>query len=78
MPKAFWRKKMFAYELPLDPPCDKWEEYEKPMLIKNLIKEICGNIVKKGEDSRYADIYDNLYVYIEDNLEKFLHEDFYE
>lgn len=65
---------MFAYEPPLNPPCDEWEEYEKPAFILETIKEICTNIAKKGEKTSFQSIFDLLYEHIDDNIEKFLPE----
>jgi hypothetical protein len=61
---------MFAYEPPLDPPCDEWTEYKLPELCKDRIEEICKNILKKGEDTYYARIYDALYELVEQDIEQ--------
>ncbi len=63
---------MFKYE----PPCDDWEDRDKPMLINFKIQDICANIAKKGEKSSYPEIFDHLYEYIQDNIEKFLHQEY--
>lgn len=65
---------MFAYEPPLDPPCNYWEEYEKPAFIEGKIIEICENIAKKGTKTSFTDVFDFLYEHIEENIEKFLPE----
>ena len=62
---------MFALEPSLEPFCDKWKEYEKPALIKKYIEEICEEIFKKGEKSRFQDIYNHIYEMIEDNFEEY-------
>lgn len=69
---------MFAYEPPLNPPCDAWEEYEKPAFIMDTIKDICENIFRRGEKSDFSDVFDLLYEHIEDNIEKFLPEPDYD
>lgn len=69
---------MFAYELPLDPPCNFWEEYEKPTFIKNMIQEICDNILKKGEKTQFIQIFDLIYEHLDENIEKFLPEGTYD
>lgn len=63
---------MFAYEPPLDPPCSYWEEYGKPKFIEETVKDICKDITK------FPAIFDVLYEYIEDNIEKFLPERSYD
>jgi hypothetical protein len=65
---------MFAYEPPLEPPCNYWEEYEKPAFILDKINEICADIVKFGEKTRYQNFLDVLYEQVEENIEKFLPE----
>jgi len=61
---------MFAYEPPLDPPCDEWEEYILPERCKDRIKEICESILAKGENTYYARIYDALYELVQDDIEQ--------
>ena len=58
---------MFAYSRP-----DEWEDYYKPKFIESTIQDICKNIYEKGELSSFNEVFDLLYEYIEDNLEKFL------
>lgn len=65
---------MFAYEPRLNPFCDIWEDDKKPKLIMEKIQEICENISEKGENSYFSDIFDLLYIHIEDNIHKFLPE----
>lgn len=69
---------MFAYEPPLNPPVDYWEEYKKPEFILSKIHEICQDIVKRQEDTNYQEVFDILYLHIEEHLDKFLPEDDYE
>lgn len=66
---------MFAYELPLDPPCDEWKEYLRPQLCKRRIESICQDILRRGEKTFYRDIYDAIYELVladveAENLEK--------
>ena len=65
---------MFAYELPLDPPCNDWEDDQKPRFINFVIEEMCRNILDKGRTGSFPDAFDYLYEYIEDNIEKYLPE----
>lgn len=69
---------MFAYEPSLEPPCNVWEEYEKPAFILSKIQEICEKIVQKGEKSGFPEIIDLLYEHIEEHLEKYLPEPDYD
>ncbi len=59
---------MFSFETPRD----DWEANIKPYLIEDRIREICANISKKGDQSSFPDIFQTIYEYIEDNLEKFI------
>jgi len=66
---------MFALESPyLEPPCDDGLDRDKPAFIEFKIEEICESIAKKGKHSPFHEVFDYLYEYIEDNLEKFLPE----
>ena len=65
---------MLAYELPLDPPCDFWQEYGKDEFIQSKIQEICGDISSSGCKTLYMDLYDFLYECVEQNLDKYLPE----
>jgi len=61
---------MFAYELPLEPPCNEWEEYRLPNLCKQRIEAICHDILKRGENTRYGDVYDAIYQVVQENIEE--------
>jgi len=65
---------MFALEAPLEPRTNEWLDVRKPELIKASIEEICENIIRKGDRSRFPEIFDYIYLYVEDNIEKFLPE----
>lgn len=65
---------MFAYEPPIDPPCNYWEEYGKKLFIENKIREICAKVASKGENCEFSDIFNFLFEHIEDNIETFLPE----
>ncbi len=69
---------MFAYEPPSSPPCNAWEDHNKPVFIMNTIHNICESISRKGEKSPFTDVIDLLYEHIENNIEKFLPEQSYE
>lgn len=60
---------MFAYELPLDPPCDEWKEYILPERCKDRIEDICKDILKCGERTNFQSIYDAIYEMVEADLE---------
>lgn len=60
--------KMIRQEGAQNPPCNGWEEYEKPVIINGIAQEICDNIAKKGKRSMYTDIFDLIYEHIEDNF----------
>lgn len=60
---------MFAYEIPLNPPCNEWLEYKLPELCKNRIEEICHDILKKGERTQFSEIYDAIYERVESDIE---------
>jgi hypothetical protein len=60
---------MFAYELPLDPPCNEWREYILPERCQRRIEEVCKDILKKGEGSFYKAIYAAIYELVEADIE---------
>jgi hypothetical protein len=60
---------MFAYELPLNPPCNEWVEYILPERCKNRVEEICQDILRKGENTKYNIIYDAIYELVEADIE---------
>lgn len=61
---------MFAYELPLDPPCNEWTEYILPKKCKIRIEDVCQDILKKGDKTQYSIVYDIIYELIEDEIAK--------
>lgn len=65
---------MFAYEPPLDPPSNIWEEYDKPAFIMQVLQDICENILKRGEKTDHQDVLDLVYEHIEEHLDKYLPE----
>lgn len=65
---------MFVYKEQVEPYLHYWEDYKKPKFIMNKIEEICDNIAKKGERNQYSEVFDLLYEFIDDNLDKFLPE----
>ena len=69
---------MFSYKLPLDPPCNVWEEYKKPAFILSKIQEICEKISQKGANCEFSTIFELIYEHVEDNIENFLSEDEYD
>jgi hypothetical protein len=63
---------MYLRHPEIDPPVNDWFDRDKPKLIQNAIEEICESILKKGDSSKFPEIFDYLYLYVEDNIEKFL------
>jgi hypothetical protein len=60
---------MFAYELPIDPPCDGWKEYKLPMLCSDRIEDICKDILARGGRTIYSGVYDAIYELVEAEIE---------
>jgi hypothetical protein len=50
-----------------EPPCQSQDEYDKELWIKNKIQEICSDISERG-DKFHRDIYDMIWLYLEDNF----------
>ncbi len=65
---------MCVYQLPTEPPIDDWNDRDKSKFIEMKIEEICHSIYRRGENGRFPEVFDYLYQYIEDNIEKFLGE----
>lgn len=65
---------MYTIQPPLEPRFDLWNDRNKPKFIERKIEEICASIARKGQESQFPDVFDYLYEYIEDNIEKFLEE----
>lgn len=61
---------MFAYEPPLDPPCDEWLHYKLPLLCQERIREVCKDILYRGEGTHYQRIYAAIYELVEEDVEK--------
>lgn len=59
---------MFNYEM----PCSDWEERIKPAIINDKVLEICTNIANRRDENSFPAIFQHLYDYIDDNLEKFI------
>jgi hypothetical protein len=60
---------MFAYEPPLNPPCDEWLDCKLPLLCEERMKEICQDILSKGERTSYQKIYAAMYEMVEEDIE---------
>lgn len=61
---------MFAIqEPPLSPPCDEWKEYTLPELCQSRIEDICKDILKRGDRTRFQKIYDAIYELVEADVE---------
>ena len=52
---------MFAYEPPLEPYVDEWNEYICPRLCQIRVEEVCKDIFMRGENSTHKAIYDAIY-----------------
>lgn len=65
----------FAWEPPLEPPCDIYEEARRTFIEGKLVdiaEEIVRHGVHSSKLSREADdVLDVMFEYIEDNIEKF-------
>lgn len=57
------------YEPPVNPPCDVWMEYILPQRCDMKIKDICEDILKRGEKTNYSRIYDALYELVTEYIE---------
>lgn len=62
---------MLNYEKPLEPPCDYWSCGGKSLFITKKIKDICKNISQFGESTPHMDIFDMLYIHIDENISEF-------
>lgn len=60
---------MFAYEPPLNPPCNEWLDYKLPLLCQERMRTICEDILCRGERTHYQKIYDSLYELIQEEIE---------
>lgn len=60
---------MFRYELPLNPPCDEWLDYKLPLLCEERMKDVCQDILSKGQRSSYQKIYSAMYELVEEDIE---------
>lgn len=69
---------MFAYEPPLSPPCNEWLEYILPERCKMRIEDVCKDILKRGENTNYQDIYTAIYELVEADIETETAEAYYE
>jgi len=56
---------MFNTSALLEPPCNEWEVYELPEICQERIKEICADILRKGDRTKFQTFYDMLYEQIE-------------
>ncbi len=54
---------------PVNPPCDIWKEYILPLQCDMKIKDICEDILKRGEKTNYNRIYDALYELVTEYIE---------
>lgn len=69
---------MFAYEPSLNPPCNEWREYTLPDLCKSRIEEICHDILKRDDRTRFSEIYDAIYELVEADIETEVMEAYYD
>lgn len=66
---------MFAYEPPLNPPCNEWIEYQLPALCEERVKDVCKDILYRGQNTNYQRIYDAIYELVEADIEEEREED---
>ncbi len=62
---------MLFYEPSLDPFCDYWTTYGKNEFIMNKVPEICESIANQGSSSPFEEIFDLIYIHIEENINDF-------
>lgn len=55
--------------LPIEPPCDEWNEYTLPLMCRNRIIEICKDILKRADKTKFSEIYDAIYELVEADIE---------
>ena len=60
---------MLSYELA--EPYD-WDAPGRDEYVQSKVLEICESIATQGERSQFKDVFDNLFEYVSENLEKFL------
>ncbi len=60
---------MLAYEPPLNPSCNEWNDYLCPIICAEKIKEVCADILKRGERTNFQKIYDVIYELVHDDIE---------
>lgn len=60
---------MYLYEPQLTPSIyQEWEKYELPLLCRNRVLEICEEILKRGDKTKYQAIYDAIYEIVESDI----------
>ncbi len=64
--------------LSIDPPSDYQEAVIRPRLVREVIEDACNNILKRGNQTHYSEIYERLFEYISDNLDYYIPEEVYD
>lgn len=60
---------MYMYEPSISPSAyQEWEKYELPLLCRNRILEVCEDILKRGDRTKYQAIYDAIYEMAESDV----------
>jgi len=60
---------MRPYEIPQEPSCDEWKEHELPKRCVEMIDDVCADIMRKGEKTKYQAIYNAIYEIVEAEIE---------
>jgi hypothetical protein len=59
-------------------PLDHYESFVRPRLVREVIQDACNNILKRGNETHYSEIYERLFEYINDNLDYYIPEEIYD
>jgi hypothetical protein len=62
----------------IDPPCNEWKDYQKPMLIQQVILDFARDVMKKGDNTNYPELFQMLEEFIEDRIENYIPEEFHD
>lgn len=69
---------MFSLEPPLEPIYNEWNDCTLPKLCKFRIEDVCNDIIKKGDNTIYQEIYNIVYQIVESEVEDEHFNQFYE
>lgn len=57
------------FSIQMEPYVDEYREYKLPLLCQNKIFEVCKDILKRGSETQYKEIYDAIYELVEAEIE---------